>query len=212
MQSPRAGPPDDEATTRRVLDAVAATEGKGQRSLAREAGVSLGLANAYLRRCMRKGWIKVRQVPARRYLYYLTPHGFAEKARLTAEYLTVSLDLFRQARQQYDGLLDRAEASGFARIVVIGAGDLAEIATLSTHDREIRIVAVIDPASNQGRVAGVPVLRSLAEAAPFDAALIADIRDPEAARRLAAAHLPDDRILVPALLGLAPGGNGAAGG
>lgn len=212
MQSPRAGPPDDEATTRRLLDAVAATDGKGQRSLAREAGVSLGLANAYLRRCMRKGWIKVRQVPARRYLYYLTPHGFAEKARLTAEYLTSSLDLFRQARQQCDRLLDAAEAAGVRRVVLLGAGDLAEIATLSAHDRAIQIVAVVDAASNQGRVAGVPVLRSLAEAGPFDAALITDIRDPEAARRLAAAHVPAGRILIPPLLGLAPAGNGAAEG
>ena len=43
-------------------------------------GVALGLANSYLKRCIRKGFIKITEAPANRYLYYLTPQGFAEKA------------------------------------------------------------------------------------------------------------------------------------
>ena len=56
-----------------------------QRKLANELGIALGLANAYLRRCVRKGLIKMSQVPLNRYAYYLTPQGFSEKSRLTAE-------------------------------------------------------------------------------------------------------------------------------
>ena len=55
-----------------------------QRSLASELGIALGLTNAYLKRCVRKGWVKINQAPANRYAYYLTPRGFAEKSRLTA--------------------------------------------------------------------------------------------------------------------------------
>ena len=40
----------------------------------------------------------MRQVPLNRYAYYLTPQGFAEKSRLTAEYLAASFDFFRRAR------------------------------------------------------------------------------------------------------------------
>src|ERR1700761_4608464 len=69
-----------------------------QRKLARDLGIALGLANAYLRRCVRKGLVKVSQVPLNRYAYYLTPQGFAEKSRLTAEYLSVSFDFFRRSR------------------------------------------------------------------------------------------------------------------
>ena len=65
-----------------------------QRALAGELGIALGLANAYLRRCVRKGLVKMHQVPINRYAYYLTPQGLSEKSRLTAEYLAVSLDFF----------------------------------------------------------------------------------------------------------------------
>ena len=70
-----------------LLDVVEENSAITQRSLAAELGVALGLTNTYLKRCAKKGFIKVQQVPSNRYAYYLTPHGFAEKSRLTAEYL-----------------------------------------------------------------------------------------------------------------------------
>jgi DNA-binding MarR family transcriptional regulator len=71
-----------------LLAAVERDSALTQRHLARELGIALGLANAYLRRCTKKGLIKMRQAPLNRYAYYLTPRGFAEKSRLTAEYLS----------------------------------------------------------------------------------------------------------------------------
>lgn len=61
-----------------------------QRRIAADLGIALGLVNAYLKRCIRKGLVKVSEAPAHRYAYYLTPHGFAEKSRLTVEYLSSS--------------------------------------------------------------------------------------------------------------------------
>ena len=58
---------------------------QSQRRIAEELGIALGLVNAYLKRCIKKGLVKVSQAPARRYAYYLTPEGFAEKSRLTVE-------------------------------------------------------------------------------------------------------------------------------
>lgn len=52
-----------------VLDAVDRNPSVTQRSVALELGIALGLANAYLKRCVRKGLIKVSEVPARRYVY-----------------------------------------------------------------------------------------------------------------------------------------------
>ena len=76
-----------------MLQAVEESSDVTQRHLAQSMGVALGLANSNLRRCARKGLIKVQQAPADRYLYYLTPKGFAEKSRLTADYLSISLIL-----------------------------------------------------------------------------------------------------------------------
>lgn len=81
-----------------VLDAVEQDRVQSQRHLASELGIALGLANAYLKRCIGKGLVKVRQAPARRYAYYLTPQGFAEKSRLTVEYLSSSFGFFAKRR------------------------------------------------------------------------------------------------------------------
>ena len=78
-----------------LLQAIEQKDDISQRHLAQEMGVALGLANSYLKRCVKKGWIKMTTAPANRYLYYVTPNGFAEKARLTADFFTTSLALFK---------------------------------------------------------------------------------------------------------------------
>jgi hypothetical protein len=72
-----------------LLESVERDGAQSQRKLASDLGIALGLVNAYLKRCVKKGLLKIGQAPARRYAYYLTPHGFAEKSRLYASYLTV---------------------------------------------------------------------------------------------------------------------------
>jgi DNA-binding MarR family transcriptional regulator len=82
-----------------LLDAVEQDRVHSQRHLASELDIALGLVNAYLKRCVKKGLVKVQHAPARRYVYYLTPQGFAEKSRLTVEYLSYSFGFFRQPRR-----------------------------------------------------------------------------------------------------------------
>lgn len=190
----------DTDTTLKILDAVEHDSAKSQRALAGEAEVALGLANAYLKRCIRKGWIKAREAPARRYFYYITPKGFAEKARLTAEYLSNSFDLFRTVRGQCDELVKYCAERGFDRIALFGASDLAEIATLSGLNGDIEIVAIVDASSNQPRLAGIPIVRTLADAGNVDAVVITDIRDPQAAYETLSRAMPGTRILVPPML------------
>src|SRR6195256_1418198 len=120
----------DEDNQRIMLGLLQSVERGGeqsQRRLASELGVALGLVNAYLKRCINKGLVKVSEAPARRYAYYLTPHGFTEKSRLTVEYLSASLSLFRQAKKDCTTVLETARARGFSRIAILGGSDLAEI-------------------------------------------------------------------------------------
>src|SRR4030095_11741034 len=103
-----------------LLDAVGQDRGHSQRLLAAELGVALGLVNAYLKRCVSKGLVKIREAPARRYAYYLTPHGFAEKSRLTVEYLSSSFSFFRTARLDCAEALKAAGAKRCNKIVLAG--------------------------------------------------------------------------------------------
>src|SRR5262245_31571368 len=130
-----------------VLDAIERDPAVTQRSVARDLNIALGLANAYLRRCIRNGLIKVSQVTRRCYSYYLTPQGFAEKSRLTASYLSHSFSFFRRAREECAGLFAAAVRQGHQRLVLVGDGDLAEIARLVAGDYPVEIgrIVVIGP-------------------------------------------------------------------
>src|SRR5579885_3412822 len=129
-----------------LLDAVEQDRAHSQRHLASELGIALGLVNAYLKRCVKKGLVKVSDAPARRYAYYLTPQGFAEKSRLTVQYLSNSFSFFRLAKS--DCALVQAKARGFSRVVLAGQSDLAEVAILCAVEAGIAIVAVVDPQAN----------------------------------------------------------------
>ena len=54
----------------RLLSSIERDSAITQRKLAGHLGIALGLANAYLRRCVRKGFVKATRVPLNRYAYY----------------------------------------------------------------------------------------------------------------------------------------------
>lgn len=189
-----------------TLGLLAAVEADGkisQRALSNELGVALGLANAYLKRCVRKGFIKIQQVPRRRYGYYLTPQGFAEKARLTGEYLTSSLTFFRRARTQLDGIMAACAASGHKRIALAGATEIAEIATLTAHDHDVVLVCVIDGRIGRTRFCGLPVVASLDDIGPIDAVILTETRDNRGLVSGLKMRLGEDRVITPRLVKLA---------
>ena len=184
-----------------LLEFVQRGEAHSQRRLASDLGIALGLVNAYVKRCIHKGLMKVGEAPAKRYAYYLTPRGFAEKLRLTVEYLSYSFSLFRHAKIDCTALLNSAHARGVRRIAVLGVSDLAEIAALCALDCGVAIVAVVDPQSELTRFAGVPVKLNLDDIRDeADAILVTDINDPVAAIAAARLHFGTERVLVPALL------------
>ena len=192
---------DDEVRiTLGLLSAVENDSTLTHRSASRELGIALGLTNAYLKRCVRKGLIKVKQVPRNRYAYYLTPKGFAEKSRLTAEYLAFSFYFFRDARNQCSRLFAQCAARGYRRIALAGASDLAEIAVLCALDHGVSLVGIVDRDPIEQRFAGLPVAARLSDLGPVHAVIVTDFRNPQAAFDALVETMPQERVLVPVLL------------
>lgn len=190
-----------------LLESVERDGAQSQRKLASDLGIALGLVNAYLKRCVKKGLLKIGEVPPRRYAYYLTPHGFAEKSRLTVEYLSSSFSFFRRAREDCSSVLKAAHARGWNRIALIGVSDLAEVATICALEQGLTIVAVVDAEAEatRDRFVGIPVVRSL-DAVPggFDALIITDLASTRETMKAALTALEAERVFVPVLLRMGP--------
>ena len=140
--------------------------------------------NAYLKRCIKKGWIKVTHISGRRLAYLVTPEGFIEKSRIIRGYLSKSFTLFRDARTQCESIFDMCERIGWQKIALVGEGDLTDIALLL------------------GRASGLVVDKTGFEAdlMSYDAVLITDIEDPQLVYDDLKTRVEEDRLLVLDLL------------
>jgi DNA-binding MarR family transcriptional regulator len=203
---PQAARDDEQDNARIVLGLLESVERDGaqsQRKLASDLGIALGLVNAYLKRCVKKGLLKIGQAPARRYAYYLTPHGFAEKSRLTVEYLSSSFSFFRRAREDCASVLQAAHARGWNRVALAGVSDLAEIATLCALEQGIAIVAVVDGKASADKFVGTPVVTSVAAiSGGCDALMVTDLQATRESVAALAGQIGAERVLVPTLLGI----------
>jgi len=184
-----------------LLVSVSRDGGRSQRTLASEFGVALGLVNAYLNYCIQKGYIRVKKIPAKRYFYYLTPKGFAEKSRLALMLVANSFRSFRQAREEYGAAFDAFRRAGYRRIVLIGRSELAEIATLCAAENDITIAAILS--DTEGQFLGLPLVKAL-EQVPggFDGFAITDLSKPEDSYNAAVRAVGRERVAAPSFLGI----------
>lgn len=180
-----------------LLNAVHENSDHTQRSISKDLGIALGLANAYLKRCVKKGLIKIAQMPPNRYAYYLTPQGFAEKSRLTAEYLSQSFNLFRVARRQYEEIFRQCSEQGWMRVALAGTGDVGEIALLSRNGHEIEVLGFVDASVKEERFLDLPVAAHPLAFENLDALILTDLRNPQAAFDALRQIFPPERLLFP---------------
>jgi len=186
--------------TLELLNAIDQKDDISQRHLAQHMGVALGLANSYLKRCVKKGLIKISTAPANRYLYYLTPRGFAEKARLTGEFFTTSLALFRQSGNEYSNIFEQCYKRGYSRVILVGISDLTEIALMRSMQSDVEVFAVYQPNSSTDLFFGVPVINKLPELDNSDCLVLSSMEQTADLLSDLDTLVPQDRLLIPEML------------
>lgn len=177
--------------------------------LSKKVGIAVGLLNAVMRRAVKKGYVKVRTAPAKRYAYYLTPRGFSEKTRLISEYLHDSLGFFRQARYEYAQIFERTKLAPSARIVLVGSGELVEIAMMSAEQSGVRLMGVVAPHQDVGVSFGIPVEPDMSKFSDADFAVVACMRNPQAEFDKLVRAMGGAKVLAPPMLRISLAETGA---
>ena len=178
-----------------LLEAVEANARVTQRTLANKLGIALGLTNIYIRRLVRKGYIKCVNVQSNRIAYLITPRGMTEKARLTYEFMEYSLHLYKDVRRHLHGvLIDRAAAA--RRLAIYGKGEAAELAYLSLKELGLEPVAIFDDTT--GLFLGMTVHDVRGHASvPFDLLIVGSLEhNPHLMARLVALGIARDRLVM----------------
>ncbi len=136
----------------RILEALENNPDTTQANLAAQLGVAVGSVNWYLKRLVRKGYIKVTHLQRRRLKYFVTPQGLALKAQLTARYMDHSLRVYRQLRQAAQETLVEINGRGFRAVRVDGRGEALEIFRLTCLEQNVDVEKDAD--------ADLPVVRA----------------------------------------------------
>jgi EPS-associated MarR family transcriptional regulator len=100
-------------TRYKLLRILEANPQASQRDLAQALGISVGKVNYCLNALIETGWLKAQNFKnnknKRAYMYYLTPRGFEEKARVTMRFLRQRLTEYEALRAEIETL--RREAT-----------------------------------------------------------------------------------------------------
>ncbi len=127
-----------------ILDELSNNNSLTQRELSKRLGIALGLVNSYIKNLIKKGYITVKSIPPKRYVYYLTPKGFTEKTRLTYRLLQDYTRIYREARANLKKLFQEIQSEGAKRVVFAGADEVAEIAYITLQETKLELVGVMD--------------------------------------------------------------------
>ena len=143
--------------TLQILDHVEKTPLLTNRRVATKLNVSVKLAHALVKQLVQKGMLDIRKHHSRRWDYFLTPKGIAEKARLTYEFIDFTMQFYREARRRSSEVLAQARKSGVTRVAFLGASEMAEIAYLGIQEQKLQLVDVFDDAAAGQKFLGLTV-------------------------------------------------------
>jgi DNA-binding MarR family transcriptional regulator len=181
----------------RILDEVSRDAELTQRSLSRRLGVALGLTNLYLKRLIKKGYIKVVNIKPNRLRYELTPHGIKQKTTLALQYVSDSYAFVREARRTITSVLSGLQREGVKSIAFYGSEELAEIAFLSLQEVGLNLSAVVDPRREGRAFCGRPIGNAKAlDGVAWDRVVVVDRHPEQAVADLQAAGIDRSRVVV----------------
>jgi DNA-binding MarR family transcriptional regulator len=122
-----------------ILEAIERNPDMTQADLAAQLGVAVGSVNWYVKRLIKKGYVKVTHLQRRKLHYFLTPAGLALKVKLTRSYLDVSLRVYRGLRVAAQQSLAEVHQAGYATIAIEGDDEASDILRLTCLEQGMKV-------------------------------------------------------------------------
>lgn len=146
-----------------VLDMIEKRPNITQRVISEALGVSVSMINYYLDEYEKKGYIKRKYHSTKSVEYNITKKGLEQRKLLNIRYLKSSHMVYLSAKDNIVVFLKQIADRGFHKILLYGAGEVAEIILQSMSDDffvPISVIAVIDDDLNkQGKkIVGIPII------------------------------------------------------
>ena len=127
----------------KIIDEVSRGSNLTQRELSRRTELSLGAVNIILKRLIKHGFLKTRNLNPKKVEYIVTPKGFSEKAKKSYNYVLKTIDLVKLVRGEIAKIILDEYNRGQKVFFVLGDDDLADIIELALKGFNYKRVADI---------------------------------------------------------------------
>jgi DNA-binding MarR family transcriptional regulator len=115
-----------------VLTILDREDSPSQREIAKQTGFSVGLVNTLIKKCAKKGLVKIERLNSRNIKYILTPEGIKEKTQKTIDYIKRSYQAIQQLQNKVTELALKHSGEG-KKIFIYKEKDEDEIFDLVTN-------------------------------------------------------------------------------
>lgn len=133
-----------------ILNVVSDNPNISQRKIAEKTGISVGKVNFLIKKCVKKGWIKIDHLNSRTVKYILTPKGIQEKTKLTLSYIQKSYKAIMNISDKIKDITKEQVNKGNKIIVYGEEGELSKLIELNLKEMRTKyIIANHLPSADQ---------------------------------------------------------------
>lgn len=181
-----------------LMETLDEKENLSQRELSKKLNISLGLVNAFIKDLLSRGIFEANRLPRKRVQYNLTVKGLIKKAELTKQYLSHSLNYYKDIKRRISGIIAELTNDGKRNIVLYGAEEIIEIACIVISQASMAKAIIIDNKKAGGTLCGLmindeTVLRTI----DYDAVFIVDIyNNNSSSKKLIEKGVPAEKIVT----------------
>jgi DNA-binding MarR family transcriptional regulator len=130
-----------------ILDLIEKDANITQREISKIIGVAVSMTNAYIENFVEKGLINKKKHSTKTVEYFVTKKGMERRKLLNIWYLKSSHEVYLSAKDNIIKFLNQIINKGFKKILLYGAGEVAEIMLQVMNDDSnipLEVLAVID--------------------------------------------------------------------
>ena len=122
-----------------LLNEIAQDSMVTQANLAKRLGIAVGSVNWYIKRLIKRGYIKVTGLDRTRLKYDLTPEGMSVFTERAMQYAKDSLKIYRAFRQGAKALVEKLQVKGISQVYLEGDNEIMDILRLTCLEAGISI-------------------------------------------------------------------------
>lgn len=130
-----------------ILDMIEKNPNITQREISKTIGIAVSMVNDHIDDYVKKGFIRKKKHTTKTVEYFITKKGTERRKVLNIWYLKSSHNIYMQAKDNITTFLNQIIEKGFKKILLYGAGEVAEIILQVMNDDNtlpLEVLAVID--------------------------------------------------------------------